>query len=135
MAVNTGSLYNPELWRIHFSGITTGKPVASCIGERQADAIGLVKKYNPNRSDALFFMPGSDDPFIVLYSKHRNRLGYTAMTPHNFPLLHAEIERRLRSRPSGKMPINADGIYRGCAWCRRRRPEVPATIICMHLSS
>jgi len=56
--------------------VMTGRPVAPCIGDRANDAMILVNKYNPGRSDALYFMPGADDLSIALYSGIQQRLGY-----------------------------------------------------------
>lgn len=83
----------------YYKAIFTGRPVAACIGERAAEAVTLVKKYEPNRSDALFFMPGGDDVTIALYSGHRQRLGYSTMSADVFSAgLMRQVYHRLHER-------------------------------------
>ncbi len=58
----------------NFSKAVQRQPMSACIGLRALDAINLVKKYEPTRKKALFFLPGAEDLSIALFSGHRHRL-------------------------------------------------------------
>ncbi|MFI5020443.1 MAG: hypothetical protein ACHQRJ_02155 [Alphaproteobacteria bacterium] len=81
---------------LYYRAVATGKPVESCIGQRAADAVALVEKYNADKRDALFFMPAADDVSVELYSHHRQRLGYSIISFDTLsaPLMR-EADRRL----------------------------------------
>ena len=94
-----------------YAHVMTGRPVASCIGARANDAMALVKKYNPGKRDALYFLPGSDDESIALYSGIRQRLGYT-MIEVDFlsPPFIREIFRRLGDVRPGDVLVTMSHI-------------------------